>query len=371
MHHARRFFILLFAVVLVGCGGGGDSNDNEAPPDNASQQYRVFTGNANHHVILDGAATQFAVRRSDDKLVHLPSGSPLNQLLFVEGGSILREGQKIGAIVLVPGQDGKEIAALTCSGPAPNYGAMTITVSAQGWTHSCASNPSGGGGDDQSGPSTPTYVSWVGNANGKAILDGSNRRFGVNQATRVVHDLSTHVSLNGLTVENAQVFALGSLVGSVVLAPGENNSNVAVFRCTNGNTMQITQTQDQWHFDCGTVSGSGGNPPSTSGGSGGGSTPPGSTPVVDWKLESQGSLPGNPFSRYQVTVRNTGNVRTSCQVNVSYEAIDGEIIRRDNRTMSAGPIAVGATAQMILSLANRNFTFIGINSISCTRWPFD
>ena len=54
------------------------------------------------------------------------------------------------------------------------------------------------------------------------------------------------------------------------------------------------------------------------------------------------------------------------------EAIDFDgAIRPDNQTLSAGPIAVGATAQMILSLGDRNFTFNNINSISCSRWPFD
>lgn len=368
-----RFFALVFATVLAACGGGGSDNDNPSGGGSPSQTYWVFDGNANQHVVLDGVSTQFAVRKSDDVLVHLASGKGLTGLQFSsDGGAILRNGQKIGAIILVSGQDGKSIAALTCTGPAPNFGAMTIAVTGDSWTHSCASNTG-----------VPTYVPWTGNSNGTVVKDASNHNFAVNAATNVVHDYETHYALNGLTAPNGgSVYLDGGQIGSIVLVNGENNSRVAVFRCTNGNRMQITLTRTSWSYACG--SGSGGSPSDGSGGTfgpitdpggdggGNGNNPPPTSPVVSWNLVSQGALAGNPYSRYQVTVRNTGNVRVSCQVNIAYEAIDFDgVIRATNQTLSAGPIAVGATAQMVLSLGDRNFTFIRINNLSCNRWPFD
>jgi hypothetical protein len=146
MQQINRLSLVACAAFLAACGGGG-SDGNDA---GSSQQYVVYDGSANKHVVLDGASTQFAVKSSSQKLVHLASGSELSNLLVAANGDILRGGEKIAAIVLAPGQDGKTIAALTCTGPAPNYGAMTIHVSSSGWTYQCASNTGGGSTPDSS-----------------------------------------------------------------------------------------------------------------------------------------------------------------------------------------------------------------------------
>ena len=364
MQHVKRLSVVVLAVVLAACGGGGSADNTEAPPGGESQQYRVFTGNANQHVVLDGASTQFAVRKSDDKLVHLSSGSALNGLLFVEGGSILRDGQKIGAIVLTTGQAGQSIATLACSGPAPNLGAMTITVTSSSWTHSCASN-TGGNGGDQPGSSAPEYVVWNGSSNGKAVLDGSNRRFGVNQSTKVVHDFQTNIALNGLTVQGADVYVQGGLVGVVTLAPGENSSQVAVFRCTNGSNMEITQTPGQWAYSCASNSG-GGNPPTTPGGGG---NQPDSGIIVRGEIIAEGYRSNGVYNLFYTRYRNTGNVAITCQSYYTYQYTRGIDLKIENLTDTTLKINPGSTEETTVADAYSN-VLVKNRSSKCSQWPF-
>lgn len=98
--------------------------------------------------------------------------------------------------------------------------------------------------------------------------------------------------------------------------------------------------------------------------------PPSSTAIAKAELVSQGYLDGNPYTRYAVNLRNTGNVRLSCRVIFDYEYAKFPGVEADRRTLSAGPIAVGATQQVVLSLGDRNFTLKNM-SWSCERWPFD
>lgn len=138
--------VIASIAILQGCGGGSDSGS--AIP--STDQYVVYNGNANRHVILDGAGTQFAVKVSDQKLVQLSIATELNGLLVASNGDITRNGQKIAAVILTA-QGGQTIASLACTGPAPNFGAMTISVTAQGWTYRCASNTGAGGNEPGGG----------------------------------------------------------------------------------------------------------------------------------------------------------------------------------------------------------------------------
>ena len=368
MQHVKRLSVVVLAVVLAACGGGGGADNNDAPSGGGAQQYRVFTGNANQHVVLDGASTQFAVRKSDDKLVHLSSGSALNGLLFVEGGSILRDGQKIGAILLTAGQSGQSIATLACSGPAPNFGAMTITVTSSSWTHSCASN-TGGSGGDQPGSSVPAYVSWNGSSNGKMVLDGSNRRFGVNQSTKVVHDFETNIALNGLTVEGADVYVQGGRVGVVTLAPGENSSQVAVFRCTNGSNMEITQTPGQWAYSCASNAG-GGNPPTTpGGGTGSGGGQPDSGIIVRGDIIAEDFRSNGVYNLFYTRYRNIGNVAISCQSYYVYQYQRGVNLETASQTETTLKINPGEMAETTIFNSYSNIGNVQRSS-KCTQWPF-
>lgn len=141
-----RISSLMAAVsALAACGGGGSDTSADTGNTPPASPYVVYDGNTNKHVVLDGASTQFAVKSSNRKLVHLASGQELNNLVVAEGGDILRDGQKIAAIILAPGSDGKNIAALTCTGPAPYGGAMTIDITGTSWSHRCRSGSVAGG----------------------------------------------------------------------------------------------------------------------------------------------------------------------------------------------------------------------------------
>ena len=126
-------------MLATGCGGGGGT---EAPAGSSASQYVVFDGNVNREIVLDGAGAQFAVRRDDRRLVHLSSNQPLNGLTVASNGDVVRNGAKIGVVLLAVGADSKAVAALSCSGPSPNLGAMTVIVTNTDWSYRCASNTS-------------------------------------------------------------------------------------------------------------------------------------------------------------------------------------------------------------------------------------
>jgi Tfp pilus assembly protein PilV len=127
---------LAAAMLIAGCGGGGSGGESGgAQSTGSSQEYLVFQGNSNGAVILDGAANRFSVRTADQKLVYLATKTTLNGLLVSNAGAVTLNGQKIAEVIVNQGS-----AVLACSGPAPNYGAMTITISGSTWKYSCASN---------------------------------------------------------------------------------------------------------------------------------------------------------------------------------------------------------------------------------------
>lgn len=122
--------------LLFGCGGGGSSSaDGSSQPN-----YVTWSNSANGTIIKDAQNNDFSVDASTGAVVALANNTTLNGLKVVATtGNVVDNGVVIAAITLELSTTGSKIATFACSGPAPQFGAMTIVVSAQGWTYTCAS----------------------------------------------------------------------------------------------------------------------------------------------------------------------------------------------------------------------------------------
>lgn len=256
-------FIGLTTLLLTGCGGGGGGGGGGGP------NYVTWTDNANGTVIKDGANNNFSVNASTRAVVSLASHATLGGLTVDNNGNVIDNGTTVAAVVLNYSSSGSKISEFACSGPAPQFGAMTISETSAGWSYTCASN-SGSSNSSGSSSGSTSYTSWTGSANGTTIMDAASHQFGVNSSTSAVVALASNTILTGLTVNSsAQVLYNGSLIGSVSLASSMSGSQIAEFFCSDGNPMTIT-VSSSWSTSCG---GSGTTSGSSSGSSGSSTTP--------------------------------------------------------------------------------------------------
>lgn len=106
-----------------------------------------------------------------------------------------------------------------------------------------------GGGDDGTDPEL--YVSWENNANGTVIVDWNNDRYAVRRSDRVVVSLQDMKALTGMSVDvAAQVWASGVVVASVSPGLSTTGTTIAVFKCSGGRTLNITETSTSYSQAC-------------------------------------------------------------------------------------------------------------------------
>ncbi len=107
----------------------------------------------------------------------------------------------------------------------------------------------GGGGEDGFGG--PEYVSWQNNANDTVILDWNNDRYAVRISDRAVVSMMDKKALTGLSVNtSAELWDSGVRVGSVVAGVSTSGSTIAVFKCTNGRNLNISETSTTFSYAC-------------------------------------------------------------------------------------------------------------------------
>lgn len=147
---SRCVIAFLCALVVSACGGGGGSNGDTGNVPTSADEFIIWSGNENGAYILDGAGQQFARTMHSDQVFAISIGNYLSGLTFGDNSSVLYNGNQIALVVLDFDSNDRKVAYLACSGPAPNYGKMTITVTNLGWTYSCASN-TGSGSDSGTG----------------------------------------------------------------------------------------------------------------------------------------------------------------------------------------------------------------------------
>lgn len=232
--------LLAIATLFVtGCGGGGGGNSS-----GNSTSYVTWANNSNGTVIKDGANNNFSVDATSRKVVSLTTNSVLSGLTVDNNGNVINNGVTVAAVVLDTSTVGSKIAIFSCSGPAPQFGAMTINETSAGWSYTCASASGSGGG-------STNYVSWSGNANGTTIVDAANNLFAVDASTREVVALASNTILTGLTVNSlADVLYNGGVIGSVASVASTSGSQIAEFFCSNGNPMTIS-VSTTWTTSCG------------------------------------------------------------------------------------------------------------------------
>lgn len=252
----RSFFVSI-SLVLVACGGGG-SGSGSGP------NYVTWTNNANGTVIKDGANNNFSVDTSTRNVVALASNTTLTGLTVDNNGNVIDNGTTIATVDLIYSTSGTKIEKFDCSGPAPQYGAMTISVTGSVWSYTCASN-TGSSSSSGSNSSSANYTSWTGSANGTTIMDAASNQFAVYASTRDVIALTPNTILTGLTVNtSAQVLYNGSVIGTVSPVTSTSGSSITEFYCSAGSPMTIT-VGSTWSTSCG---GSGSTSSSSSGSSG-------------------------------------------------------------------------------------------------------
>lgn len=101
--------------------------------------------------------------------------------------------------------------------------------------------------DDPNGP----FVSWQNNANGTVILDSNNDRYAVRVSDRAVVSMQDNKALTGLTVNsNADLLDSGVKVGGVFPGTSTSGSTIAVFKCTNGRSLNISETSTTYNYSC-------------------------------------------------------------------------------------------------------------------------
>ena len=107
----------------------------------------------------------------------------------------------------------------------------------------------GGGGEDVI--DGPVYVSWQNNANDTIILDSNNDRYAVRISDRAVVSMQDNKALTGLTVSTgADLMDSGVKVGGVFPGTSTTGSTIAVFKCTNGRSVNITETSTTYSYTC-------------------------------------------------------------------------------------------------------------------------
>lgn len=243
----------LVAVGLAACGGGGGSgigtDTGTGPGTDSGPSFVNFRDSSNGEVVVDADNEEFRID-ANSRLVVDRSGASLTGLTVDSSSNVFRNGVQIGIVGNATSTAGTTIAAFKCS----DGSRLDLTVSVTSWSHQCASaaapetnNGAPNGGTVGSGG----FVTWNGSSNGDLVLDADNEGFRVSASTRQVVDRSG-TQLNGITVDSAaNVLVRGSAVGSVSSATATDGSTIAVFRCSNGATMDITVAVNAWTFSCG------------------------------------------------------------------------------------------------------------------------
>lgn len=171
MNHIAKTFRVsssFAAALMVAACGGGSTNDTNAAA------YLNWSNSANGVVVKDAAGNSFAVDSSTGNVISLASNAPVGGLTVPLGAAhVVFNGTVIGDVATVASTAGPIIVEFICSGPAPQYGGMTISTTPQGWSFTCASASGSSGG--ASGGSS-------GGASGSAALYGS---LAVNASTLV------------------------------------------------------------------------------------------------------------------------------------------------------------------------------------------
>lgn len=108
-----------------------------------------------------------------------------------------------------------------------------------------------GGGEDTVDPTPSTYVTWTNNANDTVILDWNNDRYAVRRSDRAVVSMQDNKTLTGLSVNsNADLIDSGVIVGGVYNGTSTSGSTIAVFKCTNGRSLNIVETSTSYSYSC-------------------------------------------------------------------------------------------------------------------------
>ena len=295
--------------VLSACGGSP-----EAPPPvwDGSGTFAVWNGNVNADVVQDGAGRLYKVSSATPNTVYSATDNIWLSLRADPSGNLYdSNGTRIGSITL----DSAKVARMRCL----DSSLMTLTVTANSWSYSCAGTSGGGTGGGGSSGGGVIYVTWTGNTLGSTVRDGAGASFAVRVSDRAVIALPGNTQLTGLTVDaqaNVQLAGTGA-IGSVML----DASNVAVLRCSNGTAM-ILSVGTSWSHNCSTSGGGGGG-----GGSGGGGS------AVTWRNWSGNSLG---------TVLLDGTDRHFSVLNAPGQTNDGALY-------DLGTVAAPATTAMLMT----------------------
>jgi len=130
--------------------------------------------------------------------------------------------------------------------PTPRRAALALTTAAAAATLAAC-----GGGADGLVDEPPAYVSWTNNANDTVILDWNNDRYVVRRSDRAVVSMLDNKALTGLSVNsNADLVDKGVIVGGVYSGTSTSGSTIAVFKCTNGRSLNIVETSSTYSYSC-------------------------------------------------------------------------------------------------------------------------
>ena len=336
--------------LLAACGGGG----SDSPPPPPPPSYISWNGSGNGEVIVDRSNDRFRVRASDGAVESL-TGAPMNGLR-VRNAVLEMNNVPIGTVSLVAATNGGQIAGFRC-----NNGTLADVVFQPNnlYAVDCGA-PAPSPTPPPAPPPSGNYVVWNGSVNGDIVLDRNNERFRVSVATgAVVLDggPGVNISLGTLSVIGSTVYYRGSAVASVTLAPGASGGNVAVFRCANGNLLDIVTGSSS--VDCG----SGTTPPPPP-------PPPPATRYITWTGSANGEvIIDNSDDRFRVNA-DTLEVIDQSGARLLGTRVSGATLTINGSAVASVTYVQATNGARIVAFVCSNRRYLEIYDVSPTQFRY-
>lgn len=331
--------------LLAACGGGGGPDDPPAPP---PASYLRWTDSGNGEVIVDRSNDRFRVRASDG-VVELQTGAQMNGLR-VRNAVLEYNGTPVGTVALVPSTSGGQIAAFKC-----NSGTLAdvVFLADRNFTLDCGTAPPPS--PPPPPPPSTAYVVWSGSSNGNVVLDRTNDRFRVRSADGQV-ETEAGRSLDGLRVASGAIYFNNSPIGAIGLAPSTINTQVAVFRCSNGNYLDIAFSSTQYTVDCGTTT----SPP----------PPPSGPRYITWNGSANGEVVlDNSDDRFRVNA-DTLEVIDQSGARLLGTRVTGSTLTINGTAVASVTYVQSTTGSRIVAFVCSNRRYLEIYDVSATQFRY-
>ncbi|RQS11612.1 hypothetical protein DIE06_27855 [Burkholderia sp. Bp8998] len=276
MNKSVAFMVAIcMSCVLAACGGGDSGSDAATTGSNGSgsasgagssgssgpttqQQYVSWNGSGNGSVVKDYNNNNFQVRASDRVVVD-STGAPLSGLT-VQGNVVYSGNSPYGHVTLVASTTPSvQVTVFQCNDSSgmkinTNAATKTYTTTCLGDSTTATSGTTsaggGGGGTTAPAPSTDTYHTFSGSANGDVVMDAKNQPFKVRESDGQVVYASNNYLLNGVRISGSSVVIGGGTVGKLAFVNASSGGQIAAFICNNGSGLYFTLSGNTYEWSC-------------------------------------------------------------------------------------------------------------------------